>query len=160
MKFSNKYYQYIAYGSLLLLCFIVICMCFNYKYSPLNSKDEIYFSNKVNQNSNATLREGFTEKPDTKLSDIFTVIDNKLNGLTTELGGSKGQKETKQILVKTKKICNLECAKCMMNMIEENKSLKTVDLDSMLDDETSDNCIKCKKYTELSTSIQSIIDNL
>jgi hypothetical protein len=45
-------------------------------------------------------------------------------------------------------------------MISDKKSLKTVDLENILDDETDENCIKCKKYTELSSSIKSIIDNL
>ena len=43
--------------------------------------------------------------------------------------------------------------------IEEiNKMFR--DLENILDDESDENCIKCKKYTELSTSIKSIIDNL
>ena len=58
------------------------------------------------------------------------------------------------------KICDLECAKCMVTMIDEHKSLKTIDLENILEDETNENCIKCKKYTELSSSIKSIIDNL
>ena len=48
----------------------------------------------------------------------------------------------------------------MMNMIEDNKGIKSVDFDKILDDESNDNCIKCRKYTELSDSIKSMIDNL
>jgi hypothetical protein len=95
----------------------------------------------------------------TKNGDVFKVIENKLKGLLQELGGNEGKSETKKILVNTKKICDLECAKCMMTMISDKKSVKTIDLENILDDETNENCIKCKKYTELSNSIKSIIDN-
>ena len=54
----------------------------------------------------------------------------------------------------------MESAKCMMNMLNENKGLKSINLDSVADDDSSDNCIKCKKYTELSKSIQNMIDSL
>ena len=90
----------------------------------------------------------------------FKIIENKLKGLVQELGGSEGKSETKKILVNTKKICDLECAKCMMTMMSEKKSMKTIDLENILADETNENCMKCKKYTELSSSIKSIIDNL
>ena len=48
----------------------------------------------------------------------------------------------------------------MMTMMNDKKSLKTIDLENIMDDDTNDNCIKCRKYTELSTSIQAIINNL
>ena len=68
--------------------------------------------------------------------------------------------EVKEILKNSKKICNLECAKCMMNMIDENKGMKSIDFDNLFDNENEENCIKCKRYTELSNSLQSMIDNL
>ena len=114
-------------------------------------------------NKNNTIKEGFTEKISSSKYDndnIFKIIDNKLKGLVQELGGDKGKAETKKILTSTKKICNLECAKCMMSMIDNNKSIKSIDMDRLLDNDDDEDCVKCKKYTELSTSIQSIIDNL
>ena len=48
----------------------------------------------------------------------------------------------------------------MMTMIDDNKSGKTIDLDKMIEDEDDENCIKCRKYTDLSDSIKSMIDNL
>jgi hypothetical protein len=48
----------------------------------------------------------------------------------------------------------------MMTMINEKKSLKTIDLENLMEDETNENCILCKKYTHLSQSIESIINNL
>ena len=49
---------------------------------------------------------------------------------------------------------------CMMKMIDNSKSLKTIDVDNLLFNEDDENCIKCKKYTELSNTIQNMIDNL
>jgi hypothetical protein len=77
-----------------------------------------------------------------------------------ELGGEEGNAETKKLLTSTKKICDLECAKCMMTMISEKQSLKTIDLENIMEDETNENCILCKKYTQLSQTIDSIISNL
>ena len=45
-------------------------------------------------------------------------------------------------------------------MIEDNKGVKALDLDALVNDESSDMCLKCKNYTSLSTSIKSMIDNL
>ena len=60
----------------------------------------------------------------------------------------------------TKKILNLECAKCMINMIDDNTKSKTIDIDNLIDNENNVNCNKCKKFTELSDTITSLIDNL
>tara|TARA_B100000902_G_C27156954_1_gene836657 strand:- start:341 stop:787 length:447 start_codon:yes stop_codon:yes gene_type:complete len=113
---------------------------------------------------NSGIVEGFSlgssSKKLEKEDDIFVLIDRKLKGLTEELGGSKGTKEVKKILEKTKKISDLECAKCMMMMIEDNKGVKALDLDALVNDDSSDMCLKCKNYTSLSTSIKSMIDNL
>ena len=162
MKFSNKTCEYFAYGLLIFLAVVVVVYSFSFKYKSVQN---LNFDKRVNMNSNAVegfynLREGYSSKPQVTNENILDFIDNKLKGITSELGGDKGRKETKQILVNTKKVCNLESAKCMMNMIDENKGPKTIDLERMLEDDTNENCIKCKKYTELSNSIQSIIDNL
>ena len=94
----------------------------------------------------------------------MNIIENKLKSAQQEIGNRDGLKETKQILKKCKKVCDIECAKCMMNMIDENKSLKTLNLDnlaeSLADDESNEECIKCNKYTALSKTIQNIIDNI
>ena len=163
MQFSNKLYKNLAYGILLFLFLVVVIYSFNYQTRVIQN---LSFRQKTNLNSNMV--EGFGNSDSFKKNnskfknedDIFSLIKNKLRGLTEELGGESGKKEIKKILADTKKICNLECAKCMMNMIEENKGMKTLDFENLLDDENSDNCIKCKKYTELSDSIKSVIDNL
>ena len=48
----------------------------------------------------------------------------------------------------------------MMTMLDENKGGKSIDFEKLLDEENDENCIKCKKYTELSSTINSMIDNL
>ena len=155
-------YTFITYGLLTLLIIFIYSLSFKFKFKTAQQLSFRGFTN-VNSN-NINVKEGFTDGDNdtttTKNSDVFKIIENKLKGLVEELGGNEGKSETKKILVNTKKICDLECAKCMMTMISDKKSVKTIDLENILDDETNENCIKCKKYTELSTSIKSIIDNL
>jgi hypothetical protein len=167
MKTNN--YTFITYGLLTLLIIFIYSLSFKYKFKTAQQLSFRSFtnlnSNKENFNNkkNSKVTEGFSSTTDDtskKNDDIFKVIDNKLKGLVQELGGNEGKSETKKILVNTKKICDLECAKCMMTMISDKKSVKTIDLENILTDETDENCIKCKKYTELSSSIKSIIDNL
>ena len=93
-------------------------------------------------------------------NNIAELMFNKVKGLVQEIGGKEGKQETINILKNTKRVCNLECAKCMMKMIDNSKSLKTIDIDNLLFNEDDENCIKCKKYTELSNTIQNMIDNL
>ena len=45
-------------------------------------------------------------------------------------------------------------------MLDENKGGRTMDFERLIDDDNSENCNKCKKYTELSSTISSMIDNL
>ena len=45
-------------------------------------------------------------------------------------------------------------------MLQENKGLRSINLDNLANDDSSENCMKCKKYTELSKSLQSMIDSL
>ena len=167
---NTNNYTFITYGLLVLLIIFIYSLTFKYKFK---TAQQLSFRGFTNANSNkenfnnkkkSDIVEGFTDDYDnasaTKNEDVFKVIENKLKGLVQELGGNEGKTETKKILVSTKKICDLECAKCMMTMISDKKSLKTIDLENILDDETDENCIKCKKYTELSGHIKSIIDNL
>jgi len=171
MKFDYKTLQNYSYLLLIALFLFVIIYCMNFKNSIIN---RLHIREHTNLNSNSTRNKGSLVNPGVvegfslgtsskkleKEDDIFVLIDRKLKGLTEELGGSKGTKEVKKILEKTKKISDLECAKCMMMMIEDNKGVKALDLDALVNDDSSDMCLKCKNYTALSTSIKSMIDNL
>jgi hypothetical protein len=171
-------YTFITYLLLVILIFVIFSLSFKYKFK---TAQKLSFRSLTNKNSNATtkenysnikggLKEGFKEgfkeglnesNYNKKASDnIFRLIDNKLKGLSLELGGDEGKTETKKILTNTKKICDLECAKCMMAMLHDKKSINSINIEGVLDDETDENCIRCKKYTALSTSITSIINNL
>ena len=162
MKTNN--YTFITYGLLTVLIIFIYSISFKYKFK---TAQQLSFRSLTNVNSNKETfnnkKEGFTNDSTNTAKnndDIFKIIENKLKGLVEELGGNEGKSETKKILVNTKKICDLECAKCMMTMISDKKSVKTIDLENILEDETNENCIRCKKYTELSSSIKSIIDNI
>lgn len=165
---NNTNYSFITYALLSLLIIFIFSLSFKYKFKTAQN---LSFRSLTYQNSNtSSIKEGFSfnnsESSVTKNSSkietdsLFRIIDNKLKGLVQEMGGSDGNVETKKLLTSTKKICDLECAKCMMTMINEQKSLKTIDLENIMEDETNDNCLKCKKYTELSKSIGNIIDSL
>ena len=170
MKFDYKTLQNYSYLLLIALFLFVIIYCMSFKNAVikrLDFRETTNLNSNLNYNSslkNPGIVEGFSlgssSKKLDKEDDIFVLIDRKLKGLTEELGGSKGTKEVKKILEKTKKISDLECAKCMMMMIEDNKGVKALDLDALVNDDSSDMCIKCKNYTALSTSIKSMIDNL
>jgi len=166
MNSSLELYKNIAYGVLAILFIIIIFSCFNYRQRVVQN---LMFRENTNLNSNIegfnTNIEGFTnsklkENKYNKDENIIKIIENKLRALTEEIGGSEGKKEVKTILSNTKKIINLECAKCMMTMLDENKGGKSIDFDKLLDEENDENCTKCKKYTELSSTINSMIDNL
>lgn len=169
---NNNLYSFITYLFLTILIVVIFSLSFKYKFK---SAQKLSFRSLTNKNSNAVIKEnynnmnvkeGFKEglsesnynKNET--DSIFKMIDNKLRGLTLELGGNEGRSETKKILTSTKKICDMECAKCMMAMLNDKKSINSINIEGILDDETDENCIKCKKYTELSTSITNIINNL
>lgn len=160
MRFSNKFYQNISYGFLLLLVIFLLVEIFKFK----NNLFKKITSNNVNSLENNKLVEGFGNTLDkhkyNNKDDISVIINRKLKGLNEELGGDKGKNEIKDMLKNTKKISNLECAKCMVNMIEENKKGRHLDIENLLDDENNDDCIKCKKYGELSNTIQTMIDNI
>lgn len=160
MKLTMKLCINIAYTILGILFIIIILSCFNYQHRVVQN---LSFRETTNLNSN---KEGFTSNRKLKQNKynnddyLFKMIDNKLRGLTEEIGGTKGKKDVKSILTNTKKIVNLECSKCMMNMLDENKGGTSIDIDNLLDDDNDENCKKCKKYTELSSTIDSIINNL
>jgi hypothetical protein len=165
---TNSNYSFISYVLLSILILFIFSLSFNYKFKTAQN---FSFRSLTNQNSNATnIKEGFSfNNSEAKVTDnaskvetqsLFKIIDNKLKGLMQELGGEEGNAETKKLLTSTKKICDLECAKCMMTMISEKQSLKTIDLENIMEDETNENCILCKKYTQLSQTIDSIISNL
>ena len=165
MEFNYKSLKKTTYILLIFLLLFIMFYCFTFNNDVVK---RLSFREKTNLNSNniknptSNLVEGFSlggsklKKDD----DIFTLIDRKLKGLSEELGGRSGRKEVKEILKKTKEISDLECAKCMMMMIEDNKGVKALDLDALVNDDASDMCLKCKNYTSLSTSIKSMIDNL
>ena len=165
---NNNSFSFIIYALLSILIIFIFSLSFKYKFKTAQNLSFRSFTNKNSNSSN--IKEGFifnkTDDSVTKnaskveTENLFKIIDNKLKGLMLEMGGVEGNAETKKLLTSTKKICDLECAKCMMTMISEQKSLKTIDLENIMDDETNENCLKCKKYTELSKSIASIIDNL
>jgi hypothetical protein len=173
---NNNLYSFITYLFLTILIVVIFSLSFKYKFK---SAQKLSFRSLTNKNSNAVIKEnynnmnmkeGFKEGFKEGLSEsnynknetdsIFKMIDNKLRGLTLELGGNEGRSETKKILTSTKKICDMECAKCMMAMLNDKKSINSINIEGILDDETDENCIKCKKYSALSTSITSIINNL
>jgi hypothetical protein len=165
---NNNNFSFVSYALLSILIIFIFSLSFKYKFK---NAQNLSFRSLTNQNSNSVnIKEGFIfNKTETDVTanaskietdNLFKIIDNKLKGLMQELGGVEGNAETKKILTSTKKICDLECAKCMMTMINEKKSLKTIDLENLMEDETNENCLRCKKYTELSKSISSVIDNL
>ena len=152
--FSNENKQIINNNS--LINEHIVGYSSNNNYSTINNNN----NNNKNIEGFNNIRENFESKPEKVDKGVIDFIENKLKGITSEIGGENGKKEIKQILTNTKKVCNLESAKCMMNMIDEHKGPKTINLEKLLEDDSNENCIKCKKYTELSKSIQSIIDNL
>ena len=167
---NNNLYTFITYFLLILLIIFIFSLSFKYKFK---NAQRLSFRSLTNKNSNAPIKENYSNVKEgfkeglnesdysKKESDsIFRMIDNKLKGLSLELGGNEGKAETKKILTSTKKICDLECAKCMMAMLNEKKSINSINIEGVLDDETDENCIKCKKYSALSTSITNIINNL
>lgn len=157
MKLDKKTFNICAYGFLTLLFILIVLNCMNVKNRMLF---DINFRNKVNKNSNKEGFGGLTKKKAQPENTIDDIITRKLESLNQELGNKDGINDTKKILKDTKKICDLECAKCMMNMLNDSKGLKTIDLDSLANDEDSEECIKCKKYTALSQSLQNMIDSI
>ena len=153
-----------TYGGLFIVLVIIFII-----YCSINNKNNAIINNNVKKviqekytnikDSNTEGYKNFSSKKSSE-NDITNIIENKLKALTQELGNISGIKESKETLKKTKKICDMESAKCMMNMLNENKGLKSINFDNVANDDSSEDCIKCKKYTELSKSIQNMIDSL
>tara|TARA_Y100000816_G_C25888365_1_gene463454 strand:+ start:202 stop:672 length:471 start_codon:yes stop_codon:yes gene_type:complete len=156
MKFNSNLFYNIIYVILFILLFLVIF--YTYDFKRYVAKNLIKENDEIIENFEGL----FDKKTSVESSEdsIFALINRKLESLEKELGGDNGKKDIKNILKKTKKVCDLECSKCMMNMINKNKNIKTIDLDSLVEDDSSSDCIKCKNYTELSNSIKNMIDSL
>ena len=155
MTFKTELYKKIAHVVLALLFIGIICSCFTFQRRVVQN---LSFRENTNLNSN---REGFGNKDqDNKDADLIKLIENKLKGLQEELGGKTGIKEVKEVLINTKKIVNLEGAKCIINMIEDNKGGRSIDIEKLLGDDNEDNNVKCEKYSTLSSAITDILENL
>lgn len=167
MKFSNKTGQYIMYGLLFIVAVYIFCLCFHFQETTvkaLNGSLQEYIKNNkygspIEGFSNSTFynkNSGNFEKKD----NTFEAIENKLRSLTEELGGKNGKKEIKELLTNTKKIMKMECAKCMMNMVNNNKTSTSIEIENMIDEDNEDNCNKCRRYTELVDTIESVLQDL
>tara|TARA_B100000780_G_scaffold83755_1_gene57290 strand:- start:529 stop:996 length:468 start_codon:yes stop_codon:yes gene_type:complete len=155
MSFKTELYKKIAHVVLALLFIGIICSCFTFQRRVVQN---LSFRDNTNLNSNL---EGFGNKDrDNKDADLIKLIENKLKGLQEEMGGKSGIKEIKEVLTNTKKIVNLEGAKCIINMIEDNKGGRSIDIEKLLSDDNEDNNVKCEKYSTLSSAITDILENL
>lgn len=167
MKLSYSMCKFSIYLIFSLTSFLIILYMFTLKADVIKRKsinNEHFFYEKINSNSNKELFEGFADMNNSSRvsgkDDIYNLIKRKLKSLEEEIGGTKGSKQVKDLLINTKKISDLECAKCMINMVQDNKGVKSIDIENILSDENNENCNKCKKYTELSSTIKSLIDGL
>ena len=158
---AKKTDMYIKFGYVVLaiLFIIIFCIFINFKNNKIEY-NSIRNNTNINSNSNSN-KEGYKNIKETNTNnDIVFIIENKLKSLTEELGGKNGKKEVTDILKNSREIINLECAKCMMDMIQNTKGAKSINIEDLLDNSNDDNCNKCKKYTELSKTISNIIDNI
>ena len=107
MNFTMEMYKNIAYAVLAVLFIVIIFSCFNFQQRVVQN---LSFREVTNLNSN---KEGFTSNRNLKENkyktddNLLKMIENKLRGLTEELGGNDGKKEVKSLLTSTKKILNL-----------------------------------------------------
>lgn len=171
MKSTSKTGQYIFYGIVVILIIYAICLAFKFQEVTTKSFRQYLHDYEINNGLPKNSVEGFSNRDGEKYYDkekgkfdkkdnTYEVIENKLRSLNQELGGEKGKREIKDILKNTKKIVNLECSKCMMNMINNNKGGRTIEVDDLIYDEDDENCIKCKRYTELSDNIENMLANI
>ena len=158
MKENFKLYENIAYTVLVILFIIIFFTCFNYK-KRITPVQNLSFRS-INSNKEGFIGNDKLKENKYNENSVYKLLENKLRGLTEEIGGEKGKREITSLLINTKKILNLECAKCMINMIDDNTKSKTIDIDNLIDNENNVNCNRCKKFTELSDTITSLIDNL
>ena len=172
---NSGLYSFITYLLLSLLIIFIFSLTFKYKFK---TAQQLSFRALTNQNSNANLKEnyqnsidnynninvngqeGFTLKEgNTNINNqnrTLQAIESHLSGLETTLNGSTGKQNIKNILEKTKKVCDLESGRYFANMINPQNT-DTIDLEGVMNDETSDNYIKYNKYSTFSKSIESIL---
>ena len=162
MQFKNSQLQFICYTVLAFFALIIIINSFNIKNNIINTMYGRQNFNAYNKDDyQLNVREGFTSSKSIKDDSIDECINRKINSTRDELGGDKGCKDVKKILEDVKKSCNLEGAKCMMNLLSSSKTSKTINLEKIINnDNDNDEINKYKQYTELSTSLQNIIDNI
>jgi len=173
MKISYSMCKFSTYLIFSLVSIIIVFYMFTLNINVIRQKsinNEHYFYEKINLNSNKIdennrdFIEGFIDiNSSSKASsddNIYNLIKRKLKALQEEIGGVNGSKQVKDLLINTKKISDLECAKCMLNMVQDNKGIKSIDIENILSNEDNENCVKCKKYTELSSTIKTLIDGL
>ena len=162
MQFKNSQMQFIAYALLGFFAVLILVNSFNIKNNILNTMYGIENINAYNSGEyQLNVKEGFTSKKSIKDDSMDECINRKINSTRDELGGDKGCKDVKKVLTDVKQACNLEGAKCMMNLLSTYKSSKTINLDKLLNEDNNDDEIKkYKQYTGLSTSLQGIIDNI
>ena len=139
---NKKIYTYGGIFIILVIIFIIYSSINNKKNAIINKNVERVIEEKYTniKNSNTEGYKNFGSKKSSE-NDITNIIENKLKALTQELGNSSGIKESKETLKKTKKICDMESAKCMMNMLNENKGLKSINLDNVADDDSSESIV-------------------
>ena len=93
MNFTMEMYKKIAYAILAILFIVIIISCFKFQKRVVQN---LYFREVTNLNSN---KEGFTSNRNLKENkynndnNLLKMIENKLRGLTEELGGSQGKKK-------------------------------------------------------------------
>ena len=172
MKITYSMCKFSTYLIFSLVSILIVFYMFTLNVNLIREKsinNENYFYEKININSNKIdnnkdFIEGFIDinssSKDTENDDIYNLIKRKLKSLQEEIGGTTGSKQIKELLINTKKISDLECAKCMINMVQDNKGVKSIDIENILSNEDNENCVKCKKYTELSSTIKNMIDGL
>ena len=161
MQFKNSTMQTIAFCLLGFFGLIILINGLSIKHNFLNTFYGIKDFNAYNSGDyQLNSREGFTGEKHIKDDSIDECLKRKVTATTDELGGENGCSDVKKILQEVKKSCCLEGAKCMMNLLSNNKSSKTINLDNILGDKDNEEGQKYRQYTELSQSLQNIIDNI
>ena len=184
MKFSNKYMEYIAYGSIIFLLFIIISSTFKHqenilrdlsfrKNTNLQSNIDGYQNIKINKkqptNNEKNTKtnnniEGFSNNQFTEINsnELFNNIDQQISNLMQDIGGQEGKNKLKQNLTATKKVCDLESAKSIISMLgnTNTEEINLYNIDHLLNNNYGSENIRYKKYTELSKTIQNIIDGI
>ena len=172
MQFSSTSLRNIAFGILALLGLLIMTSTFSIKNNIINSVFGVKNINAYNDvqeysNWNSNTREGFTvregfnfEKDKENEETVDECIARKVASLKTELGGIQGIRDIKKTLENAKQICDYEATKSMLNLISANKTSKTVNFEDLLNDNENKDCTRCKDYTDLSSKLKDMIDNI